>query len=95
VSNIPSLIIAGSFDPVTPPIYAKQVAAHLSHSYYFEFPNLGHTPTATDTSGCAMNIALQFLDNPSAEPDRSCLNKLKSSGFIVPYTGSPALLLKP
>ncbi|MGA7607977.1 MAG: alpha/beta fold hydrolase, partial [Anaerolineales bacterium] len=94
VSNIPSLIIAGSFDPVTPPIYAKQVAAHLSHSYYFEFPNLGHTPTATDTSGCAMNIALQFLDNPSAEPDHSCLNKLKSSDFIVPYTGSPALPLK-
>ena len=94
VSNIPSLIITGAFDPTTPPIYAKQVAAHLSHSYYFEFPNLGHTPTATDSSGCAMSIALQFLDNPSTEPDRSCLNKLKNPGFIVPYVGSPALTLK-
>ena len=94
VSAIPSLIITGSFDPTTPPIYAKQIATHLSHSYYFEFPNLGHTPTATDSSGCAMNIVLQFLDHPSTEPDRSCLNKLKSADFIVPYAGSPALPLK-
>jgi len=94
VSAIPSLIITGSFDPTTPPIYAKQVATHLSHSYYFEFPNLGHTPSATDSSGCAMNIVLQFLDHPSTEPDRSCLDKLKNADFIVPYTGNPALPLK-
>ncbi len=94
VSAIPSLIITGSFDPTTPPIYAKQVATHLSHSYYFEFPNLGHTPTATDSSGCAMNMVLQFLDHPSTEPDRSCLDKLKNTDFIVPYTGKPALPLK-
>ncbi len=94
ISDIPSLIITGSFDPTTPPMYAKQVAAHLSHSYYFEFPNLGHTPTASDSSGCATDIMLQFLDNPSAEPDRSCLNKLKNPVFVVPYTGDPALALK-
>jgi len=94
ISDIPSLIITGSYDPTTPPIYAKQVAAHLSHSFYFEFPNLGHTPTATDTSGCAMSIVLEFLDNPSTEPDRSCLNKLKKPDFIVPYTGTPVLMLK-
>ncbi|HUI90239.1 MAG TPA: alpha/beta fold hydrolase [Anaerolineales bacterium] len=94
VSNIPSLIITGSFDPTTPPAYAKQVAARLSHSYYFEFPNLGHTPTAADSSGCAMSIVEQFLDNPSTEPDRSCLDKLKTPVFVVPYTGSPALALK-
>lgn len=94
VSGIPSLIITGSYDPTTPPTYAKQVAAYLSHSYYFEFPNLGHTPTAVDTSGCAKNIVLQFLDNPSIEPDRSCLTKLKNPVFVVPYTGNPALTLK-
>ncbi|HEY9153285.1 MAG TPA: alpha/beta fold hydrolase [Anaerolineales bacterium] len=94
VSDIPSLIITGSYDPTTPPVYAKQVAAQLSHSYYFEFPNLGHTPTAADSSGCAMNIVLQFLDHPSAEPDRSCMNKLKNPVFVTPYTGNPVLLLK-
>ena len=94
VSDIPSLIITGSFDPTTPPVYARQVASHLSHSFYFEFPNLGHTPTAADTTGCAMGIAVQFLNNPSVEPDRSCMSKLKKTVFIVPYTGTPALALK-
>jgi hypothetical protein len=75
-------------------MYAKQIAAHLSHSYYFEFPTLGHTPTAADSSGCAMDIARRFLDDPSSEPDRSCMGDLKLDAFIVPYTGTPPLALK-
>jgi len=94
ISAIPSLIITGSYDPTTPPMFAKQIAAHLSHSYYFEFPNLGHTPTAADSSGCAMKIVQQFLDNPAVEPERACLAELKSPVFVVPYTGEPVLALK-
>lgn len=94
VSDIPSLIIAGSYDPTTPPAYARQIAAHLSNSYYFEFPTLGHTPTAADSSGCAMDIVQQFLDNPEVEPDRACLGELEKPVFVVPYTGNPALELK-
>lgn len=94
ISGIPSLIITGSYDPTTPPDYGKQIAAHLSNSYYFEFPTLGHTPTAADSSGCAMDIVLQFLDNPGAEPDRACLGELEKPVFVVPYTGDPPLGLK-
>jgi len=94
ISDIPSLIITGSYDPTTPPVYAKQIATHLRHSYYFEFPTLGHTPTAADASGCAMDIVQQFLDNPSTEPDRTCLGELKPRVFVVPYTGEPPLTLK-
>ncbi len=93
ISDIPSLIITGKYDPVTPPIYGQQIAERLSNSYYFEFPNLGHTPTAADSSGCAMDIVLAFLENPAVEPDRSCLNKLTQVDFLVPYTGGPPLPL--
>ncbi len=93
-SNIPTLIITGSFDPATPPILARQVAAHLSHSYYFEFPNQGHTPTAADSSGCAMQTAQAFFDNPGVEPDRSCLDKIPAVSFILPYSGTPPIKLK-
>ncbi len=92
-SDIPTLIITGKYDPTTPPMYAQQVASHLSHSYYFEFSNQGHTPTATDTSECAMDTAIAFLDNPNVEPDRSCLSKLSAVHFLTPYTGSPAIKL--
>ena len=93
ISNIPSLIITGKYDPVTPPIYGQQIAEGLSNSYYFEFPNLGHTPTAADGTGCAMDTALAFLEDPTVEPDRSCLNELEQVEFLVPYTGNPPLKL--
>jgi len=83
VSDIPSLIIEGQYDPATPPIFGKQVASQLSHSYYMEFPNQGHTPTATDTSGCAFRTLRAFLDNPNQKPDMKCLSAIKGVDFIV------------
>ncbi|MBE0670187.1 MAG: alpha/beta fold hydrolase [Anaerolineales bacterium] len=93
ISDIPSLIIEGAYDPATPPFYGKQVAEDLSNNYYFEFPNMGHVPTAVDDSGCAMQIALDFIENPGVEPDRSCLNAMEAVKFLVPYTGTPAIKL--
>ncbi|MBK8782622.1 MAG: alpha/beta fold hydrolase [Anaerolineales bacterium] len=93
VSDIPSLIIEGAYDPATPPFYGKQIGEDLSNSFYFEFPNMGHVPTGSDSSGCAMQIALDFIKNPAVEPDRTCLNKIKEVEFLVPYTGEPAIEL--
>jgi len=94
VSDIPTLIMAGKYDPVTPPRFAQEVNGRLSRSYYFEFPDQGHAPTATDSSGCAMKMALAFLDYPEARPDATCLNQKGNVRFLVPYTGKPALELK-
>jgi pimeloyl-ACP methyl ester carboxylesterase len=84
VSAIPTLIIEGKFDPATPPIFGKQVAANLSHSFYMEFPNQGHTPSATDTSGCAFSSMLAFINSPSQHLDMTCLSNIKGVKFIVP-----------
>ncbi len=86
-SDIPALIITGTYDPSTPPFYGEQIAGKLSHSYYFEFPNQGHTPTAADITGCAMNTAVNFLKTPEVEPDRACLNELSQVAFLTPYAG--------
>ncbi len=93
-SDIPSLVIEGAYDPATPPSFGKQVAGKLSNSFYFEFPDLGHVPTSADSSGCAMQVALDFLKNPIREPDRTCLNRKSGVKFHVPYTGEPAIELK-
>ncbi len=93
-SDIPSLVIEGAYDPATPPFFGHQVAAKLPNSYYFEFPNQGHVPTGADSTGCAMEIAVDFLENPTVEPDRACLNELPAVEFLVPYTGEPALNLE-
>jgi len=94
VSDIPSLVIEGAYDPATPPFMGKQAAESLSNSFYFEFPNMGHAPTADDSSGCARQIVLDFIKNPAVEPDRSCLNEIQNVKFLVPYTGEPAIKLK-
>ena len=91
ISDIPSLVITGSFDPTTPPQYGKQLADHLPNSYYFEFDNQGHVPTGADSSGCAMDTALEFLDNPIVEPNRDCMKDLKKIEFLTPYTGTPPI----
>lgn len=94
VSDIPSLVITGTFDSATPPQDGKKAAENLANSFYFEFPNQGHVPTASDESGCAMKIALEFLNNPLVEPNRDCMTQLSPVKFLVPYTGNPSIELK-
>jgi hypothetical protein len=94
ISDIPTLILEGTYDPVTPPAYGKQVARNLSHSYYVEFPNQGHTPLVGDTTGCASRLVQEFFNNPVSEPDRSCVALLPPINFIIPYTGDPPVKLE-
>jgi pimeloyl-ACP methyl ester carboxylesterase len=84
VSDLPTLILEGTFDPVTPPIFGKQVASKLSQSYYMEFQNQGHTPSATDTSGCAIGAMQAFIEDPETKPDMACLLKLTHVDYFIP-----------
>lgn len=93
VSDIPSLILEGAYDPVTPPLFGKQVAQHLKNSYYVEFPNQGHTPLVGDSTGCASKMVLAFFDDPGHQPDRACLANLAPVSFLIPYTGNPPVKL--
>ncbi|MDP1569625.1 MAG: alpha/beta fold hydrolase [Vicinamibacterales bacterium] len=42
VSDVPTLLLSGSRDPVTPPEGADAVAAHLTHHVHVVVPNGGH-----------------------------------------------------
>jgi hypothetical protein len=94
ISNIPALILEGAYDPVTPLAYGKKVAQNLSHSYYVEFPNQGHTPMFGDTTGCASRLVQAFFNDPGREPDRSCMALLPPINFITPYSGDPPVKLE-
>jgi pimeloyl-ACP methyl ester carboxylesterase len=79
VSDIPALIFAGYFDPITSPEWCRRATETLSNSFYYEFPNMGHG--VMRSSECALHIGLEFLDDPLTEPDASCLEKLTSPNF--------------
>lgn len=80
-SDIPTLVVAGQFDPITPPDYGRQTAAALNQSYFFEFPGAGHG--VFDSSYCPLNITLAFLDDPTTPPDGSCISDMQLE-YLIP-----------
>lgn len=79
VSDIPTLLLSGEFDPVTPFEYAEQVAENLSTSYSYLFPAFGHG--ASLAGGCPTDIASAFINNPTVEPDASCIADMPPISF--------------
>lgn len=81
-SDIPTLLLSGTHDPVNSPSWAKTAAETLTISYHFEFPGKGNWVSATDP--CAQMIVNSFLNDPESAPDSSCLNQDEEIGFVLP-----------
>jgi hypothetical protein len=92
-SDIPTLVISGEYDPITPPEYGKLVAGKLSAGYFFEFPGMGHG--VTTSSECAISIARAFLQLPSEKPDASCIDEMRGPDWVVPGVATTAIELEP
>ncbi len=80
-SNIPTLVLAGGFDPITPPSYGRRAADTLSRSFFFEVPSAAHG--VANDNDCTRAIALAFVDDPLVEPDAACIRGLAPIGFTV------------
>jgi pimeloyl-ACP methyl ester carboxylesterase len=84
VSAIPTLILAGQYDPITPPDFGRIAGRTLRNSVVFEFPGVGHY--AGSGSPCAHAIMLQFLNNPEQRPDAACIDQMGPPSWIIPPT---------
>ncbi|MEM9540080.1 MAG: alpha/beta hydrolase [Cyanobacteria bacterium P01_E01_bin.42] len=78
-SHIPTLIVHGAYDPITPLPYGKYVARFLGNAYVFEYPGLGHG--VLEQGNCPVIMALAFLDRPQRPPDGSCIAKMGQWGI--------------
>jgi pimeloyl-ACP methyl ester carboxylesterase len=81
-SDIPTLILAGEYDPRTPPEWGKLASETLENSFFYEFPGSGHGVSLD--GGCPTEIMLAFLENPTSEPDTGCLDEMSGPQFEVP-----------
>ncbi len=81
-SDVATLILAGQYDPLTPPEYAEIAGRTLRHSRWFEFPAIGHA--VEPTSLCAHTMMIDFLANPLTVPDASCIADLTAPSWIIP-----------
>lgn len=79
-SDIPTLLVAGEFDPVTPPSYALHTGETLSNSYTYIFPGIGHG--VVPSNSCGLAIATRFIDDPSTAPAADCIDNLRPPTLI-------------
>jgi pimeloyl-ACP methyl ester carboxylesterase len=77
-STIPTLLLAGSFDAVTPTSWARIAARTLPNSTLLQFPGIGHFVTLA--SPCAQRVFASFLATPSA-PRTGCVAKIRPPRF--------------
>jgi pimeloyl-ACP methyl ester carboxylesterase len=73
ISGIPTLVLSGDYDPITPPEWGQRAAAGLENVFYVEFPGLGHG--VFGDRSCARKIVEAFLASPHVEPDLSCVSE--------------------
>ncbi len=80
-SDIPTLIVAGQYDPITSPAWGELVAKTLSASAFVEFPGQGHGQFVAE---CPRSIRSAFLADPSRPPDTTCVAAMGAPAWVLP-----------
>ena len=83
-SDLPTLVMAGEYDPITPPSWGRRTADNISESYYFEFPGHGHGTSMVE--GCPTQMMIEFFENPNQSPNSTCISQLTGPEFLLPIS---------
>ncbi len=82
-ANVPTLVLSGEFDPITPPVFGQTAAETITPSYVLEFPAYGHG--ALTSGNCANRIIVAFVENPERAPNAQCIrDDATRVDFITP-----------
>lgn len=79
-SDIPTLVLAGEYDPVTPPADGREVAEELERATFVELPALGHGVAFAHE--CPESIVRRFLDQPTVRPALSCVDAMGPPAWV-------------
>jgi hypothetical protein len=80
-SAVTTLLVSGSFDPLTSPTWAQQAATALPNGSWVEFPGLGHDEGAS-SDACPESILDGFIRSPGPQ-DTSCVQSM-TIAFAAP-----------
>jgi pimeloyl-ACP methyl ester carboxylesterase len=84
-SDIPTLLLSGEADPVTPPADAERAAQRLARHRHLILSGEGHGQVNT---GCVPKLMAEFLDTAApATLDASCLEGHRPAPFFVSMAG--------
>lgn len=81
-SNVPTLLTAGEYDPVTPPGWAELAERSLGNDTFVVFPGVGHA--TLDAGPCPVGVMQAFLAAPQTAPDLSCVAQMGPPDWVLP-----------
>ncbi|WP_257385260.1 alpha/beta hydrolase [Tahibacter caeni] len=85
-SDLPTLLLSGQYDPVTPPRYAEQVAKSLSRARHLVAPGQGHNVIGR---GCVPRLFARFVDTLETDKlDAGCIAEMGATPFFLDYNGA-------
>lgn len=87
VSGVPTLLISGERDPVTPPVSAERAARTLTNSLHAVIPDAGHgTQGIEGAIDCTDSLMARFIEAGSVKGlDTSCLGRMKRPEFALKW----------
>lgn len=84
-SDVPTLILSGEADPITPPDYGDRVAQTLSRSRHLINKSQGHMQAPF---GCMPVLLAQFIESANSEVLKTdCLQRLRPTPFFIDANG--------
>src|SRR5687768_13858579 len=84
-SDVPTLILSGDADPVTPPGWGDAVARHLPNARHVAVPATGHGVVGTP---CGQRLIREFLQQGTTTGlDTACITTVQRPPFFVTPAG--------
>ena len=80
-TDVPTLVLADEYDPITPPADSRATADALPDAAFVRFPGLGHG--AVFSHPCPEAVYKAFLADPGAAPDTSCVAAMGPPAWAV------------
>ncbi len=77
-SDIPTLILAGEFDPDTPPGWGRQLLESMPNARYVEFRGRSH---GAGFSACGVEVVSAFLRHPGSPLAAECTLRIRGADF--------------
>ena len=82
----PVLLLAGQYDPVTPPRYAEDVAKGLPNARVLVLKGQAHAVMA---AGCTPQLVQHFIEKLDPKTlDASCLDRLQATPIFIDFNGA-------
>jgi hypothetical protein len=90
---VPTLLVSGERDPVTPPSYAEQIVRHLRRGIHVVIPDAAHDHFGMKGLDCEDRMVVRLIETGTTEGfDSSCVARMARPAFALSL-GDPEVTL--